>query len=156
MEAVAAGNSVPVISSSIIYRVMEDVRSRIISLLPPIIEHKVTGEATVLQLFNIGVRGRQTKKVVGCRCRNGIIQKNQNIRVVRRGLQMHEGYLFSKSCYAITHCYAGPIDTLKHHKADIQVVNREMDFGLSLARFDGLSVDDVLQSIETIEKPAKL
>jgi translation initiation factor IF-2 len=91
VEGAAASNNIPLYSSTIIYRVMEEIRSRVIALLPPVIEHKVTGEANVLQLFDIHIKSRQTQQVAGCRVINGLVEKSRNGRVVRDGITIHEG-----------------------------------------------------------------
>lgn len=70
---------------------MDDVRDRVRALLPLIIETKVTGEANVLQLFDIQLKDKATRKVAGCRVSNGLIQKSKNARVVRNGETVHEG-----------------------------------------------------------------
>ena len=62
-----------------------------IQLLPPIIETKVTGEANVLQLFDIGLKSRQTIKVAGCRITNGVVEKSKHARVVRNRETIFEG-----------------------------------------------------------------
>ena len=74
---------------------MDDVRSRIIDMLPKIIETKVTGEATVLQLFDITGKAKQLIKVAGCRVTNGLIEKQKFARVIRLGQVVHEGKLCS-------------------------------------------------------------
>jgi translation initiation factor IF-2 len=91
IETIAASSKVSLYTSTIIYRVMEEVRSRVTALLPVIIEKKVTGEANVLELFNINTKGRQTKQVAGCRVVNGLVEKSRNARVVRDGVTIHEG-----------------------------------------------------------------
>lgn len=93
VEGIAASNNIPLHSSTIIYRVIEEVRNRVVALLPPVIEHKVTGEANVLQLFDITVKSRVTKKVAGCRVVNGVVEKARMGRVVRDGVTIHEGKL---------------------------------------------------------------
>ena len=72
---------------------MDDIKGRIIALLPVIIETRVTGEATVLQLFDIHLKAKQVKKVAGCRVVNGVIEKNKLARVIRNGFVKHEGAL---------------------------------------------------------------
>lgn len=91
MEILAAQNGVPIISSDIIYRLMEIVKERIIALLPVIIETRVTGEAVILQTFDIQLKAKQTKRVAGCRVMNGIIEKSKFARLVRDGVTLHEG-----------------------------------------------------------------
>ena len=93
VQSVAASQQVPWITSSIIYRLMDDVKGKVIELLPPIIERRVTGEANVLQLFEISLKGKQTMKVAGCRVVNGTVQRNKLARVMRNGECVYEGEL---------------------------------------------------------------
>lgn len=91
IESKASTQDVPIYSSTIIYRVMEEVRNRVAALLPPIIERKVTGEANVLELFEINLKGRQTKQVAGCRVINGVVEKSKKGRVIRGGETIFDG-----------------------------------------------------------------
>jgi translation initiation factor IF-2 len=91
IEAIAAQNHVPIYSSPIIYQIMDEVKLRMASLLPAIIEKRVTGEATVLQLFDIQLKGKKIKKVAGCRVTNGMVQKSKMARVSRDGQILYEG-----------------------------------------------------------------
>lgn len=91
IETLAAQNGVPICTSNIIYRLVEDIRARVTALLPVIIETKVTGEATVLQLFDIQLKGKQIKKIAGCRVTNGLVEKSKFARVVRGGVVIYEG-----------------------------------------------------------------
>lgn len=91
VEVLAKQHSVPVVSSKVIYSLIDDVRSRVIELLPSIIETKVTGEANVLQLFDIQLKSKQTMKVAGCRVANGIVEKSKHVRVVRNRETIFEG-----------------------------------------------------------------
>lgn len=91
VERIAASNVVPLYSSTIIYRVMEEVRKRVTGLLPVIVEKKVVGEAEVLQLFDISIKSRKTMQVGGCRVTNGVVEKSSEGRVMRDGNILHEG-----------------------------------------------------------------
>jgi translation initiation factor IF-2 len=73
---------------------MDDIKGRVVALLPVVIETRVTGEATVLQLFDIHLKAKQIKKVAGCRVVNGVVDKSKLARVVRNGATIHEGTLF--------------------------------------------------------------
>lgn len=84
MENLAASQSVPLHLESVIYRLIETVRTRVAGLLPPIIETRVTGEAVVQQIFTIAIKGSKEGQIVaGCRVGNGLIGKNDTIRVLR-------------------------------------------------------------------------
>jgi translation initiation factor IF-2 len=119
---------------------MEEIRNRVTALLPPIIEHKVTGEADVLQLFDIHIKSRKTQQVAGCRVINGLVEKSRLGRVVRDGITIHEG----------------PLVTLKHGKKDMTEIRKGMECGLSFAKFDKLQEGDLIQMYEEIEKPGAL
>lgn len=90
-KTAALQNEVPVHSSSIIYELLDEIKACLIPLLPVIIEKRVTGEATVLQLFDIQLKGRNTLKVAGCRVSNGIAEKTRLARVIRNSETIHEG-----------------------------------------------------------------
>lgn len=89
---VAAGTqSIPIFSSKIIYQVVEDIRQRVASLLPTVYEKRVSGEASVLQIFDLKLTGGRTKTIAGCRVTKGLVEKNKKVQVVRKGEIIHEG-----------------------------------------------------------------
>ncbi|CAD6950961.1 unnamed protein product [Tilletia caries] len=75
---------IPLHSSPIIYRLMEYVSESVASLLPPLRQIRVTGEATVAQIFKINLRSRVFTKVAGCRVLNGTIARSSEVRLLRR------------------------------------------------------------------------
>lgn len=90
VRASASQNHVPIYTSDIIYRVIDDVRDRVVSLLPCTYDIKVTGEASVLQLFEIQIKGSY-KKIAGCRVTHGIVQRSSSVRVLREDKTVYEG-----------------------------------------------------------------
>ncbi|RXW24893.1 hypothetical protein EST38_g985 [Candolleomyces aberdarensis] len=140
IQHLASQNGVQISSSDIIYKVMDDVRNRVRALLPPIIETTVTGEANVLQLFDIQLKDKSMKKVAGCRVANGLIEKSKHARVVRKGETVYEGSL----------------DTLKQLKRDVTEVRKGTECGLSFDGFSDLQDGDLIQTFERIEKPGLL
>lgn len=138
---VAAGmHNIPIFSSKIIYQVVEDVRQRVASLLPTEYEKRISGEASVLQIFDLKLSGGRTKTVAGCRVTKGIVEKNKKAQVVRRGEIIHEGRL----------------DTFKHQKTDITEASKGTECGVSLESFGDLRKDDVIQIYSDIELPKVL
>ncbi|KAF7295337.1 Translation initiation factor IF-2 [Mycena indigotica] len=140
VEILAARNEVPIVTNTIIYRLMEQIKERVIRLLPVTYETKVLGEAKVLQLFEITVKGKKLKTVAGSRVVNGIVEKIKSARVMRDGVMVHEG----------------PFETMRHFKKDVTELRKGTECGLNLAGFDDLRVDDVIQAFELIEKPGVL
>ncbi|KAI0807397.1 initiation factor 2 [Fomes fomentarius] len=140
VEAEAHSQHVSILTSSVIYKLMDDVTARVIELLPPIIEKRVTGEAAVLQLFDIHLKGKKITQIGGCRVTTGIVEKSKLARVVRDGEVVHEGSL----------------DTLKQHKKDMTEVGRGSECGLNLAGFNDLRMGDIIQMYEEVQLPGKL
>ncbi|KAJ2916853.1 hypothetical protein MD484_g3545, partial [Candolleomyces efflorescens] len=140
IQHLASQNGVQISPSDIIYKLMDDVRNRVRALLPPIIETTVTGEANVLQLFDIQMKDKSTKKVAGCRVANGLIEKSKYARLVRKGETVYEGSL----------------DTLKQLKKDVTEVRKGTECGLSFEGFSDLQEGDLIQTFERIEKPGLL
>ncbi|KAI9466239.1 hypothetical protein BJY52DRAFT_1240593 [Lactarius psammicola] len=138
---VAAGSqSIPIFSSKIIYQVIEDVRQRVANLLPSVYEKRVSGEAAVLQTFDIKLSAGRTKTIAGCRVTRGVVEKSKKVQVVRNGEVVHEGRL----------------DTLRHLKDDITEASKGTECGISLESFGDLKKDDVIQVYSDIELPKVL
>lgn len=133
---------------------MEDVRSRIVALLPTIKETKVTGEADVLQIFEIQLKGHQKMKVAGCRVINGLVQRNKFARVVRSGQIIHEGaILIYFPLLSVANRLKGSLDTMRQLKKDVTEVRKGTECGLSFKEFSDLQAGDVIQMYDKIEKP---
>ena len=75
----------------VIYHLLDEAKEQLSKLLPPILEKHVTGEAVILQIFQIHVKGKEFKSVAGCRVTNGTIFKGQKVRILRNNNQMWEG-----------------------------------------------------------------
>ncbi|KAI0332101.1 initiation factor 2 [Cubamyces sp. BRFM 1775] len=140
VENEAHSQHVPILTSSVIYKLMDEVKARVIELLPPIIEKRVTGEATVLQLFDIHLKGKKTKQVGGCRVSNGVVAKDKLARVIRKGQIVHEGRL----------------ETLRQHKNDVMEIGKGSECGLNLADFNDLREGDIIEMYEEIALPGTL
>jgi hypothetical protein len=83
VQSHAAKSNVPIHLESVIYRLIETVRAKVAALLPPVIETRVLGEATVLQMFSIAVKGKESASIAGCRVSNGVIGRHDLVRVLR-------------------------------------------------------------------------
>lgn len=137
---------------------MDDVRDRVRALLPPIVETKVTGEANVLQLFEIKMKDKSVKKIAGCRVSNGLVEKAKHARVVRNGETVHEGgYSHSNAVNDLLTCAVlGSLETMRHLKKDVMEARKGTECGLSVAGFEDLQEGDMIQMFERIEKPGLL
>ncbi|KAI7872529.1 translation initiation factor IF-2 [Spinellus fusiger] len=135
IQADAGRCGVTVRSYSIIYKLLEDVKDRLSDMLPPIITTQVVGEASILQVFDISTKGRETKPVAGCRVTNGSISRNGKVRIVRDKDTIWEGEL----------------DQLRQVKKDITEAKKGLECGMSFEGFTEFKEGDVIQSIQTLE-----
>lgn len=133
---------VPVITSDVIYRLMETVSSSVSALLPPLTEARVQGEATVSQIFDINVKGKTFKKIAGCKITNGTILKSNLVRVLR-GPNREE-------------VYRGRLDQFKHVKKDVTEMRKGTECGMSFEGWQDLKLDDVVQSFTEVTVPRSL
>ena len=84
------------------------------------IEETDLGEAVVQQVFIVTEKiGSKKVKVpvAGCRCNSGVLERKKLFRVVRNNEVQHSGSLFS----------------LKHFKAEVEQIKRDMECGLALS-----------------------
>lgn len=132
--------AVPIITSPIIYRLVESVKSAVAALLPPIIEQRVHGEAIVQQIFEISLAGSSKKQVAGSRVQNGVFAKSRKARVVRNGKTV----------------FVGTVETLKQVKKDVNEVAKGVECGISVDGFDEWQENDMIQSIEEVAVPRSL
>ncbi|CAG8444866.1 2569_t:CDS:10 [Funneliformis caledonium] len=124
----------------VIYHLLDEVKEQLGKLLPPILETHVTGEAKVLQIFQINVKSKEFKPVAGCRITNGTVFKNQKVRILRDNNQIWEGSL----------------ETLKQMKKEVNEIKKGLECGMSFEGFNGFKEGDSIQSIVVKEVPRSL
>lgn len=162
IQAEAAKIGVPVKSYSIIYKLLEEVKDQLSDMLPPILSTQVTGEAALLQVFDINTKGRETKPVAGCRVTNGVIHKNSRVRIVRNKETIWEGKIDIALCihgkphHHIKFPFIGELNALRQVKKDIQEAKKGLECGMSFEGFNDFQPGDIIQSVQTIETKQKL
>ncbi|GJJ74280.1 translation initiation factor IF-2 [Entomortierella parvispora] len=127
-------------SYNVIYKLLDDVKVEMATLLPKDIEIQVVGEAKVAQVFPIKMKGGQTQNVAGCRIVNGGVTRKEDVRIVRDGEVIWDGRL----------------STLKRIKEDIQEAKKGTECGMEFEGFQDFKEGDVIQSIKKIEVLRKL
>ncbi|KAH6638563.1 mitochondrial translation initiation factor 2 [Truncatella angustata] len=132
-QAETAG--VKILDHSVIYHLTDDVRDYLGSFLGVDITFKVLAEAEVLQVFPINIKGRQYKNIAGCRIRNGTVERNQLLRVLRGGEMLFEGKL----------------ESFKHGKKDIDEARKGGECGIGFELFQDLEQGDQIQAIEEVQ-----
>ncbi|KAI0397933.1 initiation factor 2 [Xylariaceae sp. FL0594] len=134
VKAKAQEQGVRILDHNIIYRLVDDVRAKLSEYLAPDVTTRVLGEAEVLQVFPINLRGRMFKNIAGCRVRNGLVSKNAMYRILRGGKQVFEGKL----------------ETLKHIKKDVTEMRKGGECGMGFVDFQDIEVGDQVQAVEEV------
>jgi translation initiation factor IF-2 len=121
---------------SIIYEVLDEVRTMVGGMLKPIYEEEVLGHAEVRKTFSISRIGT----VAGCMVTDGVIRRNAKARIVRDGRVV----------------YDSGIASLKHFDQDEREVKSGFECGISIERFNDIKVGDVVESYTIHERQATI
>lgn len=121
---------------SIIYDAINDVKAAMEGMLEPKLEEVIMGTAEVRQVFKISKLGT----IAGSYVTEGIIKRNNQIRVIRNGIVMH----------------TGKIDALKHLKEDRSEIKYGFECGISIVGFNDIVEGDIIESFEEKEVKRKL
>ncbi len=116
---------------TIIYEVIDRVRSAMEGLLDPILEEKITGHAEVKDTFNISKVGT----IAGCMISDGKVTRDSKIRLLRDGVIVFDGQ----------------IDSLRRFKDDVGEVVAGFECGIGIKRFNDIKVGDTLE-FHTVEE----
>ena len=98
IASMAEQAGVKILDSNIIYRVVEDVKALLSEKLAPKITQRVTGEAEIAAIFDIGIGGKKKLRVAGSKVRNGAMKKLSMVKVLRGEEVVHTGmFMFISS-----------------------------------------------------------
>ena len=100
------------------------------------------GEATISQTFDINIKGKNFKKIAGCKVTNGSITKSNLVRILRGPNR--------------TEVYRGRLDELKHVKKDVSEMRKGTECGMSFENFQDLQPDDIVQCFTEVTVPRTL
>ncbi|GAW17179.1 hypothetical protein ANO14919_066320 [Xylariales sp. No.14919] len=134
VRRLAEEQRVRILDHTIIYHLIDDVKARLSEYLAEDVSTRVLGEAEILQIFPINLRGRVFKNIAGCRIRNGVVSKNHLYRITRG-----EEVIFT-----------GKLETLKNVKKDVTEMRKGSDCGMGFEEFQDLEVGDRIQAYEEV------
>lgn len=121
---------------SIIYDAINDIKSAILGMLEPEVSEEVTATVEVRDVFKISKVGT----IAGCFVKDGKIQRNNKIRVVRDGIVI----------------FTGEIESLKRFKDDVREVEANKECGIKIANFNDIKVGDIIEAFKVVEKQRTL
>lgn len=121
---------------SVIYKAIEEIKAAMEGMLSPDIEEKIVGSAEIRETFDITKVGT----IAGCFVLDGVIKRNNKIRIIRDGIVVHTGTLGS----------------LKRFKDDQREVKKGYECGLNIDKFNDIKIGDIVESFEEVEVARKL
>jgi translation initiation factor IF-2 len=116
---------------SVIYDLIDDVKSTLSGMLAPEKRETFLGYADILEVFNITKVG----KVAGCRISEGKVLRGCGVRLLRDNVVIHEGKL----------------KTLKRFKDEVSEVNAGMECGMAFERYEDIRVGDKIECFQVEE-----
>ena len=120
---------------SIIYDAINDIKDAIEGMLEPVMKEEIVASVEVLEIFKLSKVGT----VAGCVVREGRLQRNTPIRVIRDGIVI----------------YTGKLGSLKRFKDDVKEVTNGQDCGLNIESFNDIRVGDIVEGYEQVEVKRK-
>ena len=120
---------------SIIYDAVNDIKDAIEGMLEPVMKEVICCSIEVMETFKISKVGT----IAGGIVREGKLQRNTPIRVIRDGIVIHTGKLGS----------------LKRFKDDVKEVLTGQDCGLNIESYNDIKVGDIIEGYEQVEVKRK-
>lgn len=115
---------------SIIYDLIDDIKSVMSGMLAPEIKETIIGNAEVLDIFNAG-KG----KAAGCLVTSGVMRQGAKARLIRDDTVVYEGDLGS----------------LRRFKDAVKEVESGVECGMNFASYNDMKVGDVIECYEVEE-----
>lgn len=127
----AANSDVELRLYRVIYDIIDDIKDAMKGMLDPEYKEEVLGKAEIRDTFkvpNLGI-------VAGCYVTEGIVKRNEQIRLVRDGIVIHEGV----------------ISSLKRFKDDAKEVSQGYECGLGIEDYNDIKPDDIIECFTMVE-----
>ncbi|CAH0538742.1 translation initiation factor IF-2 [Vibrio marisflavi] len=116
---------------SIIYQLIDEVKQAMGGMLAPEFKQEISGLAEVRDVFKSPKLGA----IAGCMVTEGVIKRNNPIRVLRDNVVIYEGEL----------------ESLRRFKDDVQEVKNGYECGIGVKNYNDVRVGDQIEVYEVIE-----
>jgi translation initiation factor IF-2 len=121
---------------SVIYDVIEEVKQSMSGMLSPEFKEEIIGLAEVRDVF----RSPKLGAIAGCMVVEGVVKRNNPIRVLRDNVVIYEGEL----------------ESLRRFKDDVQDVRAGTECGIGVKNYNDVKVGDQIEVFETVKVERKL
>lgn len=121
---------------SVIYELIDDVKKVLSGLLSPEVTEDIIGLAEVREVF----RASKFGAIAGCMVVEGLIKRNNPIRVLRDSMVAYEGVL----------------ESLRRFKEDVSEVKAGTECGIGVKNYNDVQVGDQIEVFERTERAREL
>jgi translation initiation factor IF-2 len=121
---------------SIIYNVIDEIKSAMEGMLEPKITEKVVANVEVRNVFKF-----DKASVAGCYVLDGKLYRNSKVRVIRDGIVI----------YPTGEGVSAELASLKRFKDDVKDVSSGMECGLTVRNYSDVKVGDIIEAYEEEE-----
>src|SRR3990167_7621225 len=116
---------------SVIYDIVDTVKAALTGMLSPQFKEEIIGIAEVRDVF----RSPKLGAIAGCMVTEGMIKRNNPIRVLRNNVVIYEGTL----------------ESLRRFKDDVIEVRQGLECGIGVKNYNDVKVGDLIEVFETVE-----
>jgi translation initiation factor IF-2 len=121
---------------SIIYELIDEVKQAMTGMLAPEFKQQIIGLAEVRDVF----KSPKIGAIAGCMVTEGLIKRNNPIRVLRENVVIYEGEL----------------ESLRRFKDDVQDVKKGIECGIGVKNYNDVKVGDQIEVFEIVEVKREL
>ena len=121
---------------SVIYEVLDDVKQAMEGMLAPEFKEEIIGLAEVREVFRVPKIGA----VAGCMVLEGVVKRNNPIRVLRDNVVIFQGEL----------------ESLRRYKEDVNEVRAGFECGIGVRNYNDVKVGDQIECYERVEVKREL
>lgn len=116
---------------SVIYDIVDQIKGALTGMLSPQFQEQITGIAEVRDVFKSPKLGA----IAGCMVVEGVIKRNNPIRVLRANVVIYEGTL----------------ESLRRFKDDVVEVRQGFECGIGVKNYNDIKPGDLIEVYETVE-----
>jgi len=121
---------------SIIYNVIDEIKSAMEGMLEPKIQEKIVANVEVRNVFKF-----DKASVAGCYVLDGKLYRNSKVRIIRDGIVI----------YPTGEGVSAELGSLKRFKDDVKDVSSGMECGLTVKNYTDVKVGDIIEAYEEEE-----
>lgn len=125
IQNLAKSEKVSILSSSIIYEILEEIEKQVLKLLEPTIDETILGEGKIIAEFKI-----DKVRIAGLKCTKGVIKKSDQIHLVRLAKIIKDT----------------KVDNIRQAKVDVDQIKLGNDCGITFKPYVDFKIGDVIIS----------